>query len=57
MVLLITIALLNVLIGMFFIAKGIERHGKENYFKKFGYYYGLWVIISTMMILYQATRY
>lgn len=51
---LITAAILNLVIGGTHIVLGIKKKGKKQFFKKMGYTYIAWVIISTTVIIYGA---
>ena len=49
------LGLINALIGVYFIKKGFEKHGKKEFLNnRNGYLYVFWVALSTFVILIQA---
>jgi len=47
-------AIINAMIGLFFINLGINRLGKKRFFSEFGYVYISIVIIGTLILMLKA---
>ncbi len=51
----VIMAILNGVIGIYFIQRGIKKYGKEKFLKESGYYYIGWVAVSTIIIMIKGT--
>ena len=44
-------AIINLLVGLFYIDMGIKREGKKGFYRDIGWYYIGWVALSTTGLL------